>query len=101
MRARAVGMVPEHQGSDETQSAAVAAIAAKIGGIPATLKVWVRQAERDSGARDCTSRAERDRIKALARDCARFGKPTGYCARRPRILLRRNSTARSSHDRLH
>ena len=41
MRARAVRMVLEHQGSYETQSAAVAAIAPKIGCIPETLRVWV------------------------------------------------------------
>jgi transposase len=68
MRARAVRMVLEHQGSYETQSAAVAAIAPKIGCIPQTLKVWVRQAERDSGARDGTTSAERERIKELERE---------------------------------
>lgn len=68
MRARAVRMVLEHQGSYETQSAAVAAIAPKIGCIPETLRVWVRQAERDSGARDGASSAERDKIKELERE---------------------------------
>ena len=68
MRARAVRMVLEHQGSYETQSAAVAAIAPKIGCIPETLKVWVRQAERDGGARDGATSAERDRIKELERE---------------------------------
>ena len=68
MRARAVRMVLEHQGSYETQSAAVTAIAPKIGCIPETLKVWVRQAERDGGARDCATSAERDRIKELERE---------------------------------
>ena len=68
MRARAVRMVLEHQGSYETQSAAVAAIAPKIGCIPETLKVWVRQAERDSGMRDGATSAERDRIKDLERE---------------------------------
>jgi transposase len=65
MRARAVRMVLEHQGPYETQSEAVAAVAAKIGCIPETLKVWVRQAERDSGARDGATSAERDKIKEL------------------------------------
>lgn len=68
MRARAVRMVLEHQGSYETQSAAIAAIAPKIGCIPETLKVWVRQAERDSGMRDGATSAERDRIKDLERE---------------------------------
>lgn len=43
MRARAVRMVLEHQGSSETQSAAIAAIAPKIGCIPETLRGWVRR----------------------------------------------------------
>ena len=68
MRRRPVRMVLEHQGSYETQSAAVAAIAPKIGFIPETLRVWVRQAERDSGMRDGATSAERDRIKDLERE---------------------------------
>ena len=68
MRARAVRMVLEHQGSCETQSTAVAAVAPKIGCIPKTQKIWVRQVERDSGARDGATSAERDRIKDLERD---------------------------------
>ena len=68
MRARAVRMVLEHQGSYETQSAAVAAIAPEIGCIPETLRIWVRQAEKDSGARDGATSAERDKIKELERE---------------------------------
>ncbi len=68
MRARVVRMVQEHRGSYETQSAAVAAIAPKIGCIPETLRIWVRQAERDSGARDGATSAERNRIKELERE---------------------------------
>ena len=68
MRARAVRMVLEHQGSYETQGAAVAAIAPKIGCIAETLKVWVQQSERDSGVRDGATSAERDRIKELERE---------------------------------
>ena len=51
----------------ETQSAAVAAISPKIGCIPAILRVWVRQAEKDSGPRDGATSAERDKIKELNR----------------------------------
>ena len=66
MRARAVRMVLEHQGSYETQGAAVTAIAPGTGCIPETLKVRVRQAERDSGARGGATRAERERRQANA-----------------------------------
>ena len=68
MPVRAVRMVLEHQGSYERQSAAGAAIAPEIGCILETLKVWVRQAERDSGARDGATSGERDRIKELERE---------------------------------
>ena len=68
MRARAVRMVLEHQGSYETQSAAVAAIAPNIGCIPETLRVWVRQVERDSGMRVGATSAERHRIKDVERE---------------------------------
>ena len=61
MRARAVRMVLEHRGAYETQGAAVAAIAPKIGCIPKTLKVWVQQAEHDSGARAAAGQRELDR----------------------------------------
>jgi transposase-like protein len=44
IRARAVRMVFEHQGSYETQAGAIAAIAPKIGCIPQTLSGWVNQA---------------------------------------------------------
>ena len=114
MRARAVRMVREHQGSYETQSAAVAAIAPKIGCIPETLRVWVRQAEKDSGARDGATSAERERIKEVEREVRqlrqaneilRKGEPVKaplvQAHWRTLILLRRNATARSSHDRLY
>ena len=61
-------MVLEHQGSYETQAAAIAAIAPKIGCTAETLRVWVRQGELDFGLRDGVTRAERDRIKALERE---------------------------------
>lgn len=68
VRARAVRMVFEHQGSYETQAGAIAAIAPKIGCIPQTLRGWVRQAEKDSGLRDGVPTEERERIKALERE---------------------------------
>ncbi len=68
VRARAVRMVFEHQGSYETQAGAIAAIAPKIGCIPQTLRGWVRQAEKDSGLRDGMTSEERERIKALERE---------------------------------
>lgn len=68
VRARAVRMVLEHQGSYETQAGAIAAIAPKIGCILQTLREWVKQAEKDSGLRDGGTTEERDRIKVLERE---------------------------------
>jgi len=61
-------MVVEHQGSYETRSAAIAAIAPKIGCIPQTLGIWVRQAEKDIGKRAGLSSDEDGRMKALERE---------------------------------
>ena len=68
VRARAVRMVFEHQGSYETQAGAVAVIAPKIDWISQTLSGCVKQAEKDSGMRDGVKTEERHRIKALERD---------------------------------
>jgi transposase len=68
VRARAVQMVFEHQGSYETQVGAIAAIAPKIGCIPQTLSGLIKQAEKDSGMPDGVTTAERDRIKTLKRE---------------------------------
>ncbi|MBB4956155.1 transposase-like protein [Agrobacterium vitis] len=68
VRARAVRMVLEHQGSYETQGAAIGAIAPKIGCTAETLRGWVRQTERDNGTISGMSNTERDRIKELERE---------------------------------
>jgi transposase-like protein len=61
-------MVFEHQGDHATQWAAICSIAPKIGCSAETLRNWVRQAERDSGARAGLTSEERDRIRALERE---------------------------------
>ncbi|EFT3624180.1 IS3 family transposase, partial [Escherichia coli] len=66
---RAVRMVLESQGEYDSQWAAICSIAPKIGCTPETLRVWVRQHERDTGSGDggLTS-AERQRLKELERE---------------------------------
>lgn len=61
-------MVIERRGEHASKWTAISSIAAKIGCTAATLRGWVRQAERDQG--QCTEPApeERDRIKALERE---------------------------------
>ena len=68
VRARAVRMVLEHRQDYDSQSAAIAGIAPKIGCIPETLRRWVRRAETDSGLRDGVTSDERVRIKNLERE---------------------------------
>ena len=51
VRVRAVRMVMEHGTADDSQWAAIASIAEKIGCSAETLRKWVRQAERDAGTR--------------------------------------------------
>ena len=68
VRERAVRMVFDHQGDHDSQWAAIASIAAKIGCTPETLRLWVRQAERDAGRRAGPTSAESERVKALERE---------------------------------
>ena len=68
VRERAVRMVFEHEGEHASQWAAIASIAGKIGCTPETLRLWVRQAERDAGRRAGPTSAESERVKALERE---------------------------------
>ncbi|MEC9264917.1 MAG: IS3 family transposase [Pseudomonadota bacterium] len=68
VRERAVRMVREHRGEHASQWEAISSIAGKIGCSGETLRKWVRQAERDQGARPGLTSEERDRIKALERE---------------------------------
>ncbi|EMM3768955.1 IS3 family transposase [Escherichia coli] len=69
VRQRAIRMVLESQVEYDSQWAAICSIAPKIGCTPETLRVWVRQHERDTGGGDggLTS-AERQRLKELERE---------------------------------
>ncbi|HFG4184292.1 TPA: IS3 family transposase [Escherichia coli] len=69
VRQRAIRMVLESQDEYDSQWAAICSIAPKIGCTQETLRVWVRQHERDTGGGDggLTS-AERQRLKELERE---------------------------------
>jgi transposase len=51
-----------------SQWAAIQSIASKIGCTPETLRRWVRQAEKDSGAREGLTTDEKARIKQLEKE---------------------------------
>jgi transposase len=61
-------MVLEHGDEHESQWAAIKSIAGKFGMAAETLRLWVRQAEVDVGARPGTTTADADRIRELERE---------------------------------
>lgn len=63
---RAVRMVIEHGAQRASRWATIVSIAAKIGYTAQTLDNWVKQAERNSGARAGLSTGERERMTRRA-----------------------------------
>jgi transposase len=68
VRDRAVRMVLEHENEHASQWAAITSIAEKIGCAAETLRIWVRQAQRDQGQRPGLTTEERQRLKQLERE---------------------------------
>ena len=68
MRERAVRMVLEHEAEHTSQWAAITSIASKFGMTPETLRIWVRRAEVDGGARPGLTTEERERLRELERE---------------------------------
>jgi transposase len=65
---RAVRMVFDAKDQYPSQWAAIESIAGKIGCTSETLRRWVRQGERDAGAREGPTTAEQQRVKELERE---------------------------------
>ena len=68
IRERAVRMVLEHEAEHTSQWAAISSIASKFGMTPETLRIWVRRAEVDGGARRGLTTEERERLRELERE---------------------------------
>lgn len=68
VRERAVRMVFEHTEEHGGQYAAIRSIAEKLGMSHETLRLWVRQAERDGGTRPGLTTDERVRLRELERE---------------------------------
>jgi len=67
-RERAVRLVMEHRDDYQSEAAALTAIAGKLGCSPDSLRVWIRQIQRDGGERPGQTSAEKARIKELERE---------------------------------
>ena len=65
---RAVRMVFDAKDQYASQWAAIESIAGKIGCTAETLRRWVRQGERDNGARPGSTTVKQQRIKELERE---------------------------------
>ena len=70
VRERAVRMVAEHLKDYESEWAAIASIAEKIGCSPETLRKWRRQSQRDTGQRPGQTTEDKEELKKLRREVA-------------------------------
>lgn len=99
VRQRPVRMVLESQGEYDSQWAVICSIAPKIDCTPETLRVWVRQHERDTGGGDGgLTTAEHQRLKSWSVKIVNCAAVTISFARIPLILRRRSSTAAGKNN---
>jgi transposase len=70
LRERAVRIVLEHEGEYGSQWEAICSVAEKLGPKAETVRLWVRQAERDQGRRPGATSNELAELKRLKRENA-------------------------------
>lgn len=99
IRAGAVRMVFEHQGSCETQTGAITAIAPGIGCIPLALSERVKQAGKDSGiCGDLRGKAMKTAIPDTSAPCPRDRMNPVFRAAAPNLLWVNNFTCASTRQ---
>src|SRR6056297_652166 len=92
-RERAVPMVLDNQGNYESQSAAIKAIAPKVGCGRDTLRCWGQQEETDTGCQDSVTSAERAMIKDLEREVRELPQANEILKKASAFFPRQSSTA--------
>jgi transposase-like protein len=68
VRERAVRLVRDPTKDHASQWAAIQSVAGKLGCTAESLRRWVREAEREAGARPGPTRADTERLQALERE---------------------------------
>ena len=91
----------ENEGNYSSRWAAITSILTKIGCVPQTLSSWIKRTEVDSGTRVGVPSDIVDKIKAPERKVRELRQVNEILRRRPRILPRRSSTARSNDDKIY
>ncbi len=82
-----MGLVLESRGEYDSQWAAICSITREVGCTPETLRVWVRQRERDTGGGDGgLTTAERQRLKELERENRELRRSNRYASRGFRLF---------------
>jgi transposase-like protein len=96
-----VQSVQQHQGEYPTAWAAITSIASKFGCAAETLRLWVRQAERNAGQRPGLITEEQQRPKLLERENRELRRANEILRKASANLPRRSSTAAGRDGRAH
>ena len=100
MRGRAVRMVLDHGHEHGSQWEAICSVAEKLGPKAETVRLWVRQAERDSGRRPGATTEELAELKRLKRENAELRRANDIL-KAAASSFERSSTASRRDDPLH